>query len=560
MPTSLPRIVALLLVLISWTNYLLAQGYTSEQERFTVNQYQGCAPLTVEVIDDNIDDSNTSPRIYKFNYDGNLSRVFIDENQVDKDTTYYIPGTYKILQVVGDELDSITIQVLEPRPPQYRVYNCINNSVYVQIDDDYYDQLLINYGDGSPPVAVSTDEPAAPPHQYNPAGKYTITVQGIFDNADSQNCAVSDTTLTTIDDLEIATINSVSVESNTAVRVSYQLIDPNVSYRLEVAEVGANDFTFAQYDVDDETQIRIEDPRLRTREQSYWFRIVAINRCDPTLDIPSERLPSIALQAEAGNLQNQLTWQAPVFTDYDVIRNEEIITRTTDTDYLDTDVECEQTYQYQVASESDVGTSFSEAIDVLARSVTVAPAPDSLQAEVENLRITVEWYFPPNVSELYIYRGADGAAPSLYDTKTLDGDTLATVVYFDPDTELRPGVEYCYQLSYQNECGVESALSEPVCVTVPAQGDVFFPNAFTPNDDGLNDIFTYTSRLIETVDFMIFNRWGELIFQSDQLEEGWDGSYGGQPAPQGTYLYKIEVTDELGKQFTRQGQFILLGR
>ena len=534
-----------------------AQRYSSDQERFTVNQIRGCAPLSVEALEGDIPPGNTSNPIYKFNYDGDRSKITFNRDQDQTDTTYEVSGIYKILQIVGDELDSITIEVLEPRPPQFRVFNCINNSVYVEVRDDYYDQLEIDFGDGSPVQVVDTDQPARI-HRYAQSDTYPITVQGLFENADSQNCAVADTTISTIDELTTADLTAVSVESNTAVRVRYELPNPNVSYRLEVAEAGVNDFTFAQFDIDSETETRVDDPRLRTREQVYCFRVVAINRCDPTANLPSERVCSISLQVEPRNLQNQLTWQTQGFEEFAVTRDEEPLTRTEDAGYLDTDVACVQTYLYQVSSESDLGTSTSEAIAVEAISVTESPAPDSLEIEVDNTQLSLIWNVPPVLSEYYVYRGSDGEPPTLYETKTLDGDTTLFILY--EDEEVAPGVEYCYQLAYRNDCGVESVLSDSLCAMVPAQGDVFFPNAFTPNGDGLNDTFVYISRLVEEIDFQVYNRWGELIFQTDQLDEGWDGRYQGVPSPQGTYLYKVEVTDQLGKRFTRQGQFVLLGR
>jgi gliding motility-associated-like protein len=87
---------------------------------------------------------------------------------------------------------------------------------------------------------------------------------------------------------------------------------------------------------------------------------------------------------------------------------------------------------------------------------------------------------------------------------------------------------------------------------------VYFPTAFTPDGDGLNDSFTFVGRFIARGQLMIFNRWGELIFTTEDMHAGWDGRAFGKPAPPGTYLYRAELTDEMGVQFIKQGQIVLL--
>ena len=535
---------------------VLAQGYPSEQGRFTVNQVRGCAPLDVAVLqEDEVQlAGNTSPRIYKFNYDGNLSRVFVNEDQTSKDTTYAIPGTYKILQVVGDELDSITIEVLEPRPPQFRVYNCINNSIFLEVSEAYYDRLQIDFGDG---ITMETSASSIV-YPYNVPGEYTITVRGIFDDADSQNCAVADTTISTVTDLTVADLTAVSVESSTSVRISYQLPNPAVSYRLEVAEAGSDDFSLAQYDLDASGEFLLDEPTFRTQEQSYCFRVVAVNRCDETLNLPSETLCSIALQAEVQDLQNQLMWTSEGFTGYNVFRDGGVLTTTSATEYLDTDVVCQQAYQYQLRAESDAGLSTSELVTLTATSNTVPRALDSVGVQVPGQQLRMVWRMLPEATQYYVYRGADGQTPIRYDSLSSQ-DSVAALEFYE-DIDVAVGVTYCYQLSYVDACGNESELSEPVCATLPTQGEIYFPNAFTPNGDGVNDVFIYKSRLIEQVVMQIYNRWGELLFQTNQLDVGWDGSYQGALAPPGTYLYKIEVVDQLGNRFAHQGNFVLLGR
>ena len=86
--------------------------------------------------------------------------------------------------------------------------------------------------------------------------------------------------------------------------------------------------------------------------------------------------------------------------------------------------------------------------------------------------------------------------------------------------------------------------------TVRIRPDFFFaiPNSFTPDGDGLNDIFFPGSLILtggtdRNYNFFIFDRWGELIWEAHQMSEGWDGTYKGKVVQNGTYVWRVEVTD-----------------
>jgi len=89
------------------------------------------------------------------------------------------------------------------------------------------------------------------------------------------------------------------------------------------------------------------------------------------------------------------------------------------------------------------------------------------------------------------------------------------------------------------------------------------PNAFTPNGDGLNDIFGVIPRLdyINQYRISIFNRWGQMIFNTSDLSQGWDGSYQGKPCQAGAYVYRIVYNDfGMGTQETKvlEGTVVLV--
>lgn len=71
-------------------------------------------------------------------------------------------------------------------------------------------------------------------------------------------------------------------------------------------------------------------------------------------------------------------------------------------------------------------------------------------------------------------------------------------------------------------------------------GSIWFPNSFTPNENGLNDFFTGKGSDITYFSLMIFNRWGELIFQTEDIDKGWNGFYKGRLAELDVYVWKVK--------------------
>ena len=89
----------------------------------------------------------------------------------------------------------------------------------------------------------------------------------------------------------------------------------------------------------------------------------------------------------------------------------------------------------------------------------------------------------------------------------------------------------------------------------------FIPNTFTPNGDELNNvfqpIFTYGYDPQSYV-FYIYNRWGELIFESHDPKIGWDGTFGGRPQDPATFVWIAEATDYTGKKIKLKGTVVLI--
>jgi gliding motility-associated-like protein len=88
---------------------------------------------------------------------------------------------------------------------------------------------------------------------------------------------------------------------------------------------------------------------------------------------------------------------------------------------------------------------------------------------------------------------------------------------------------------------------------------IFVANAFTPNGDMLNDeIHVLSEVLLSVEDFSIYNRWGQLLFTSNDINIGWDGKFNGKEMPSGVYTYKVRATCINGNETIKAGNITLI--
>lgn len=87
---------------------------------------------------------------------------------------------------------------------------------------------------------------------------------------------------------------------------------------------------------------------------------------------------------------------------------------------------------------------------------------------------------------------------------------------------------------------------------------IFIPNAFSPDQNGINEKFIPASGGMKTYKFTIYSRWGEQLFTTTNAEVGWDGNYMGKPCQAGVYIYVCEYSDFRNKQYSTKGTLHLL--
>lgn len=116
------------------------------------------------------------------------------------------------------------------------------------------------------------------------------------------------------------------------------------------------------------------------------------------------------------------------------------------------------------------------------------------------------------------------------------------------------GTRYIVQASTEWGC----TTIDTIIVNVDADGVLAIPNAFTPGN-GVNNEFKIIKRGLATLNyFRIFNRWGNLVFETKDIDKGWNGEYNGLPQPFGVYVYQVEAVTKSGKLFSKHGNVTLI--
>ena len=119
-----------------------------------------------------------------------------------------------------------------------------------------------------------------------------------------------------------------------------------------------------------------------------------------------------------------------------------------------------------------------------------------------------------------------------------------------------PAATTTYQLTVAGDDGCTASGK----ITITINYSLKMPNAFSPNGDGLNDVFRIPSQIPQKIiSFSVFNRWGQRIFNTENSSSGWDGNFGNQAQPPDTYVWQIKYLDlSSGKVMTASGTVLLV--
>jgi len=114
-----------------------------------------------------------------------------------------------------------------------------------------------------------------------------------------------------------------------------------------------------------------------------------------------------------------------------------------------------------------------------------------------------------------------------------------------------------YYIWVEDENGCRD-MSEVAIVNAVPLTQLFVPSVFTPNDDEHNELFVIKGLHIKEFNIQIYNRWGDLLFESNTIDKYWDGMYENRRVLEGTYYYQIDVLGEDGEMFIKGGTVQLI--
>lgn len=221
-----------------------------------------------------------------------------------------------------------------------------------------------------------------------------------------------------------------------------------------------------------------------------------------------------------------------------------------------------QPYYYAIVVENECGNPIDTTNPGNSVHLTV-------EADNEALTNMLRWNqyegWDSSVAFYNIYRGIDGQRPTELFATVPAGDDPEQIFVDDVYDNIYAVGKYCYRVeavqgqlnsTYAGALAPAVSKSNEVCVV---QEPLFYvPNAFAP--DGVNKVFGPSGQFFDFTLFemTIYNRWGELIFESRDINKGWDGTIGGEEAPLGSYVYAIRFVDANGNEHRRKGTVTLI--
>jgi gliding motility-associated-like protein len=626
-----------------------AQSFCGTTGKFQVTPEEGCAPLTVNITNEM---TNAESVTYSYNFDKNsISPPAKADQSYDLSHVYNTPGTYTIVQYgsikdVGGFSLCKEVIVKENRAPKGELMTCNNGQVRLTLVNDSishaYDAIEINWGDGkSQSVNIKNGGALFYDHKYaNPGSIPAITIQGKYA---AGNCSQTlKTTLskeTAPQSLAKIRVRSVEMLASGEAKVLYDgmegiqteiWIDKGdgqfVSTGKGGTSAGAQSATIPNL-----------DPKL-----IYRFKLRSKNFCENLIDSPI--VSSLVLKEGLVSLDEIIlvSWEHYPNTDsllqYQLKRDGSVIFTSTDQlSYLDSDVKCGNTYQYEIVAviKNDVrsySTPFSLSPKSSAPEIITSSSVTVKDAQTITTQVAVSGEGLTSSYNLVVERAVLGSQ----DFQQISLPQNQSLLFDDLDVNTSEN-SYCYRFNYENACKLRApAFSAPVCSILlrnnvtdviwnadsPFSGGVgsydliqmdaahavqdeipkqletvhalniesqsafsfqikaqsadgnmlsysnildlrrdpvlLVPDAFTPNGDAYNERFEVKAYFVSQFNMSVFTRWGEVVFQTNDVANGWDGNIKDGKAPGGYYLYKIEMTDILGKSISKNGSFLLI--
>ena len=180
--------------------------------------------------------------------------------------------------------------------------------------------------------------------------------------------------------------------------------------------------------------------------------------------------------------------------------------------------------------------------------INVTEFPEELEASVDP-----DGVFPGETAQLVVNYNEN------FTYEWTPNHTLSHDNVFNPIARPLESTTYRVEVTdSETGCRASDEVHVKVKESICEEPYLYVPNAFTPNQDGINDVLYVRGENIDEVYMTIYNRWGEKIFETDSLNEGWDGKFNGKTVSGDVYGYYLKIICYGGREFFKKGNITVL--
>jgi gliding motility-associated-like protein len=554
------------------------------------------------------------------NYTGNLLWNFGSSQPVNTSTDaapcfkYNAPGPYTVTLSNSDALckfETISKTITVPRLGDKKVSvshnakNCDNNEVCFAINGTYYGDITWNFGDPKSGATNNSSNLASPCHKFSGQGTYVVTLTNQNPLCPFENVSYS---ITIGPKFALNPLADQIICQGQTVNLSASSNDPSATYAWydTAGKLLGTNKTLSLTPTND-TEVLLKGLSQMGCSDSLRVKL-SVFKFDYTLEFPKVICPKSEYQVKI-NITNPekytFLWtpvslvvngantaQPILLADYGKKVTVEITNKETgckEIKEIVPDIKAPFVYNFtgavcnnqpstvniNITNPNDYTYVWSPANLIVSGGNTASPVikvTSGQQLKVivtnkatgcsEELTYTPQILPPLSVSftepNLSINQGKsvdiEVKNPLSGATYTWNTGAKGTSIKVNPIQT----TTYTVTVTDAGGCTGTGQITVTVRVVSCTDKDEYLPNAFTPNGDGKNDILYVKSNVITEMTLVIYNRWGQEVFSTNQINEGWDGTFEGKNMAPDAYAYYLKATCISGDKFVKKGNVSLL--
>lgn len=504
----------------------------------------GCAPFTVPFNNQSLT-QNSSSVFWQFG-DGSVS------TSVNPSHTYLDAGTYTITLIVSDPgscnlHDTLQKEIVVKKDTSYTIApidTCVGTPITIGPDPDLFANL------GSANVTWIPSQPLSNPNIINPIA--TLSDTTIFTlSIDYGGCRELITQQVNIDRFKTIVSNDTIVCSTfSPFNIFGQAPGINATY------VWSKNSDFSEI-IGTDTVLQITD--LPIAINRFFLRTTKDNGCtviDTVQITVSDK--DIRLTNDTAVCQNEDAIVEAISQDpnntfhyfwtlepYQVGTGQQLLTDTTENFIVINQLE-PTTYHLFATSLVVDGCNARDSVTIQVSALNRAAVKAEAEKDSFYLGEKVQLYGSPGEGFFHSW------SPPTY---------LSDTSEINPIAQPKEEMQYVYTVTDRDlpECSFKDTLIIYPYEIICGEPEIFLPTAFRPNNDGLNDVLFLRGKNVESMELAVYDRWGKLMFSTNDQSKGWDGKYKGMPAESAVYVYYFEARCIDNQRIFRKGNVTLLG-